>query len=153
MSRNKNVVSARFGATLMNSPKFWRAEAQGQTLEDQIGPDVAITSADLVGRRIVIQVSFSDWDSAVDMMLLQWGATADLDIRSEKLLADDPGAADIGLVFNDRAVCVSVQIDAQHAEVGSHVATFIMFSTTGGQGVGAAGAGATKAEFNITELS
>ena len=132
MAKAFNITSASFdpdgatGSRALGSPMSARIAIRGEMANDSTGVDNFVSAQRLVRRKVFIQVAFNDHD---DMRVIQsnsyLGAQGTLTI----VVPDVNGAAQTGTISN--AILTEVVGDAQHAEFGSHIATFEAISTDG----------------------
>ena len=106
----------------MAEPRNYRIAGEFQTIEDSAGADKAISSNDAVRGRVAIQVAFADHDSAAAMIvgLAALSKEGTINVRTEALGTDAELNLRITLCRNTNVI-----MDAQHADAGSHVATFV----------------------------
>lgn len=116
-----NLKSATFGAQVLGFPVNARSDSRGDTENDSTGLDGFIADQRLVRRKIFVQISFNDFDDAQAMQNAQVGTEATL-----KFVVPDttePTAVNKEATIL-RCLCTGVSIDTQHAEFGSHIASF-----------------------------
>lgn len=122
---NKNVKSVTWGATALGDCRNYRIAIEGITIEDSAAADIWISSNDLVRRRCAVQIAFGSIVTC-DALALLFGDIGTLTLVTERLMTN---AASNRVIYNARLSGL-VQ-DAQHADVGAHIATFIGISGDG----------------------
>ncbi len=126
MAVNKNIVSAAFDEQTMGSPRNYRLAGRGETLKDSVANQDWINSNDLMRREVAAQVAFGDHGKALIMFTDKFGVEGTLTIVTEDLGDGTPRTVTI---VNAR--CTDVIMDAQHADVGAHIAMFEVRSSDG----------------------
>lgn len=134
MARVYNITSASFdpaGAPAdqaLGAPVNARIAVQGEVVDDSTGLDLFVSINRLARRKVVIQIAFNDHD---DMQVLQGdtylGAAGVLVIKAPNTAS--PPVDQIGTIAD--ALLTEVIGDAQHAEFGSHIATFEAIASGG----------------------
>ena len=129
MARVFNITSAVFDGQTMGAPVSARIALQGEVVDEAAGKDVYPVLNRLVLRKAVIQVSFNDHDDlqAMQKNLGKHGVSGTLTIKAPDTA--DPPADQTATITN--ALCTEIIQDAQHAQFGSHIATFEAITTDG----------------------
>lgn len=131
MARNINVSSVTFGSQSLRQPMSYRVAATAETVEDNAGVDDHITSHQIVRARIEVQVAFKDWTDAIDLLRLlgqnsAWQAENTLTVVTRDLASTTTRTASWA-----NARLRDVIVDAVHDDPGTHIAIFVVRSTSG----------------------
>ena len=124
-----NIKSADFdsgaGAKSLLFPVNARISLQGERNADSTGVDQFQTHQRLTRRKATIQISFNSRDDLEEFQQNQFGKEGTLTVT-----APDTALADRKATIKN-ALCTEVLGDVQHAEFGSHIATFETVSLGG----------------------